>query len=536
MGMTNYQFVEKDASELCRKYDLPVLSGRLLAASGLPDEKIRELLFDDGRLHTSRAECVQRMCRRLRQAKERGEKVFIGGDYDADGICSTAIMKDVLDRLGIASGYYIPDRFREGYGLNEKTVEMVAERGYSLIVTVDNGVRAHAAIARAHARGLEILVTDHHQIEEEVKADLVVHPDYMEPEFATLSGAGVALQVSRNLLGDVPFHTALAAVAAIGDVMPLWQETRRIVRQGLEALRQGEAPALLALLRNRDVVDAEAVGFQIVPRLNSVGRMNDLSNVNTLVPFLLSHDPAVITAYKTQLETVNEARRTMSAKMAEQAEKLITDDEAILVLYEESFHEGLNGLVAGRIAAGFGRPCLVLSRSQDLIKGSGRSIPGFDMFRFFSEGFSELTAFGGHEQAVGLSFRLADLDLFRDHVREKARGMRIDMKDTVVPVLPVRMTDISIHEIEALQQLEPLPKEISGFRFALRHPAVVRRFAGPRVTKYIISEDGHDLEAVLFPYRGISEPEIIGVMIGRLSVNTWKNRKTCQMEIESLEE
>ena len=240
MGMTNYQFVEKDASELCRKYDLPVLSGRLLAASGLPDEKIRELLFDDGRLHTSRAECVQRMCRRLRQAKERGEKVFIGGDYDADGICSTAIMKDVLDRLGIASGYYIPDRFREGYGLNEKTVEMVAERGYSLIVTVDNGVRAHAAIARAHARGLEILVTDHHQIEEEVKADLVVHPDYMEPEFATLSGAGVALQVSRNLLGDVPFHTALAAVAAIGDVMPLWQETRRIVRQGLEALRQGK--------------------------------------------------------------------------------------------------------------------------------------------------------------------------------------------------------------------------------------------------------------------------------------------------------
>ena len=178
----------------------------------------------------------------------------------------------------------------------------------------------------------------------------------------------------------------------------------------------------------------------------------------------------------------------------------------------------------------------MLSRSQDMIKGSGRSIPGFDMFRFFSEGFRELTAFGGHEQAVGLSFRQEDLDLFREHVREKARGMRIEMKDTVVPVLPVRMTDISIHEIEALQQLEPLPKELSGFRYALRHPAVARRFAGPRVTKYIISEDGHDLEAVLFPYRGISEPETIGIMIGRLSVNTWKNRKTCQMEIESLEE
>ena len=314
--MTKYQFVEKDAAELCRKYDLPVLSGRLLAASGLDDDRIRELLFDDGQLHTSQAACVKQLCQRLLTARAKGEKVFIGGDYDADGICSTAIMKDVLDRLGIACGYYIPDRFREGYGLNPATVDMVADKGYTLIITVDNGVKAHAAIAKAHERGLEILVTDHHQIDEEVKADLVVHPDYMEPEFATLSGAGVALQISRSLLGDLPFHTALAAVAAIGDVMPLWQESRRIVRQGLQAMRQGEAPALLSLLRSRDVIDAEAVGFQIVPRLNSVGRMNDLSNVNTLVPFLLSHDPAVITAYKTQLETVNEARRSMSAMMS----------------------------------------------------------------------------------------------------------------------------------------------------------------------------------------------------------------------------
>ena len=533
--MTKYQFVEKDAAELCRKYDLPVLSGRLLAASGLDDDRIRELLFDDGQLHTSQAACVKQLCQRLLTARARGEKVFIGGDYDADGICSTAIMKDVLDRLGIACGYYIPDRFREGYGLNPATVDMVADKGYTLIITVDNGVKAHAAIAKAHERGLEILVTDHHQIDEEVKADLVVHPDYMEPEFATLSGAGVALQISRNLLGNLPFHTALAAVAAIGDVMPLWQESRRIVRQGLQAMRQGEAPALLSLLRSRDVIDAEAVGFQIVPRLNSVGRMNDLSNVNTLVPFLLSHDPAVITAYKTQLENVNEARRSMSAKMTEQAEKLITDDD-ILILYEESFHEGLNGLVAGRIAADYGRPCLVLSRSQDLIKGSGRSVPGFDMFGFFAEGFNELTAFGGHEQAVGLSFRQEDLELFRTHVREKAKGIRVEMKDTVVPVLPVRMSDISLAEIEALQQLEPLPKELSGFRYGLRYPVITRRFAGPKVTKYIISSDGHELEAVLFPYRGIREPETISTLIGRLSVNTWKNRRTCQMEIESLEE
>ena len=159
-----WNIISSDVDAVCRHYRVGRLSGALLGACGASDEQIQQLLSDDISLSTSQADCIAAACRRIREAGANHEKVMIAGDYDCDGVCATAIMKDTLDRLGIVNGYYIPDRFKEGYGLAPKTVELAVQKGYSLLVTVDNGVKAHTALIRAKELGLETIVTDHHQI------------------------------------------------------------------------------------------------------------------------------------------------------------------------------------------------------------------------------------------------------------------------------------------------------------------------------------------------------------------------------------
>jgi len=521
--------------EICDRFQVSHLAGKLLAASGLSDDQIRELLDQDAALSTSRAECVQACARRIQKARENHEKVFIGGDYDADGITATAILKDTLDQLGIENGYYIPDRFREGYGLKPETVAAAAEKGYSLIITVDNGVSAFAAAEKALSLGLDIIITDHHEIGTPVTASLLVHPSLMEPQYAFLSGAGVALQISRTLLGEVKAHTGLAAVAAIADVMPLWRETRRIVKNGMACLRQNAVPAVTAMMAPGSAVNPTTLSFQVIPKLNSVGRMSDLSNVNTLVRYLLLKDERAIAAYTLQLNQVNDARKTLSGGMARQAEALLSDDP-FEILFDPGFHEGICGLVAGRIASSTHKPTLVMAENGDLIKGSGRSVPGFNLYGFFQQDFDDLLqGFGGHEMAVGISVEKQDFEAFSARVQQKmaASGYSYEPpQDTAIEIDPALMT---MPEISDLQNLEPLPKELGKPLFAIRSPLVMNRFESPKVLKYTCRNAQGSYEAVLYRRLNLEEPEAPALIYGTLSINRWRNQIIPQMEIQGLE-
>ncbi|MBQ9824755.1 MAG: DHH family phosphoesterase [Solobacterium sp.] len=523
--------LEADETAVNEKYHTGKLLGRLIAVSDLSDEQTASLLSCDSTLHTSSCECVRRCCDRIIQARNNHEKVFVGGDYDADGISATAIMKRTLDVLGIQNGYYIPDRFKEGYGLSPATVSMVKEKGYSLIITVDNGVKAHEALAKARELGLEVIVTDHHRIEEDIDADIVVHPDYMEPEYEYLCGAGVALEISRNLIGNRDELTAIAAVASIGDVMPLWKETRRIVLAGMEILRRRIPRSLDAMLRPGTPVSWTSIAFQIVPKLNSVGRMNDISNVNTLVPYLLSTDERVISTYAVQLDHVNEVRRELSEAQTKTAEKMV-DDSDILLLYNESFHEGICGLIAGRIANSLQKPVLVFAKSGSLIKGSGRSVSGFDMFSFFSD-FDEPCAFGGHEQAVGISVNAEDFERFCAHVKTKFAAENYTYEEPSLTAVSVKADEITMDEIMALSRAEPVPKELIS-NFALTDPVVLSVKETPKVTRYTLACASGPLEAVLFKRKGIVPPEEPSCMIGKLTLNRWRSNVTMTLEIEDI--
>lgn len=525
-----YRIVDIDEGEYRSAYGLPKLVARIAAASRLDEKKIKELREPEP-VTTSRADCVRRAAERIVSARDNHEKVFIGGDYDADGICATAIMKKTLDVLGIQNGYYIPDKLKEGYGLSVRTVRMAYDKGYRLIITVDNGVKAFEAIEAAHTLGMEVIVSDHHVIEEAVQADIVVHPDYMEEAYSTLSGAGVALQISRLLIGNDVESIVLAAVAAIGDVMPLWKQTRSIVYEGLRYLNNGVMKPLRRLVHG-GVVDETAVAFEIVPKLNAISRMDDDSNVNTLVRYLLLKDERQIESYACQLEKVNTNRKNLSRRMTEKAEKLLTDDD-FLLLYDSSFSAGVSGLVAGRIAASYHKPTLVFADASDHLVGSARSVPGFNIYDFFSD-FDGLLAFGGHAMAAGLSISHDQLSGFVNEVREKMKACAFVYQEEEMPAILCDADDMTIDEISSLSMFNPYPKDIVQPIFAIRHPVQFGIMKRPRVTRYHFANNSGGFDGVVFSYKGIEAKEEPSVIIGKPSLNQFRDKISCQLVIEEM--
>lgn len=526
-----WNVVEKNPSALQRQYGLSSLAAKALMLSECSEEQIAELLNEDFRMTLSKADCVQKACERIVQARNRGEKVFVAGDYDADGICSTAIMKKTLDVLHIENGYYIPDRLKEGYGLKPETVEKAHEKGYSLIITVDNGVRAHEAIAKAKELGMDIIVTDHHEMVEEIHADLVVHPAFMEDCFSYFSGAGVALEISWNLIGEDSTLIALAAVAAIGDVMPLWKETRKLVNAGIQILNRGGCLPIRALFPYGDDVTADSIAFQAVPRLNALGRMSDLCNVNTAVKYLLSKNPADIQKYAAQMNTVNDARKKLSAYEVSLAEKMETSENFGLYCSEE-FHEGICGLVAGKMADSLKKPVLVLAEKENELKGSGRSAPGFDLFRFLSD-FDGFTAYGGHEMAVGVSLKKERYEDLKSFIEKGMAESGFAYEEPVKSAVKVSMDEIDFDSIVSLDRLRPFPKEMTPY-FAVEDFEVKDRIETPKTVKYILTDGKKDVTALVYKSRGIDCPDDIVRVIGKLSINRYRGRVTLNMEVEDL--
>lgn len=498
---------------------------KLVYASHLSQEQISDLLSDNQTLLTSKSQCILDCVEILKQAKIKKQKVFIGGDYDSDGVCATTLMKSTLDLYGIENGYYIPDRFKQGYGLSVDTVEKAHEKGYEIVITVDNGVKALDAINRAKELGMIVIVTDHHLIEHQLNCDVLVHPSQMEDDFSTLCGTGVAFEISLALLGEIPMHTALAAVASIGDMMSLFKQTRVIVKRGLKFLEQGVLPAMSALIKSK-TIDKTTIGFQVVPKLNCVGRMDDSSNANTLIPFLLSKDPVQIQEYAISLNKVNDLRKQRTSQTVKVAQSLLTDD-AIQVLYDESFFEGVVGLAAGRIAKQVHKPTIVFSKNEGNLKASGRSIPGFSLFDFLSEGFDEFVAFGGHSQAVGFSIPEDKLDQFCQKVKQKSSQIDFQKQEPVTKAILIDPSCLTVSQVQAVLNLDPYPNEMIEPIFCIHHPRILDVKRYEKVVKLIC--DGY--ECVYFGKNQAYFDTMPDTIYGQVSLNYFAGKTSVQLQL-----
>ncbi|MFL5866883.1 MAG: single-stranded-DNA-specific exonuclease RecJ [Thermoleophilaceae bacterium] len=387
---------------------------------------------------------VREACEAIRRHLREGSRIVVYGDYDVDGVCSTAILLGALRRLGADPAWELPSRFGEGYGLSAAAVERLAAAGAGLVVTVDCGITAVEEVAAARRAGLEVIVTDHHRPGERLPDGVVVHPglgDFGAPE---LCGSGVAHKLAEALDPDgAAGDLDLAALATVCDLVPLRGENRRIVREGLVAISRTERPGLRALMDVAGVepghVDERALGFALGPRLNAAGRMQ---RADAALELLLTEDDARAEKVARELDLLNRDRREAETRILFAADKACAEQAAAaaLVVAGEGWHPGVVGIVASRLVERWHRPCVVIGLDGDAGRGSGRSISAYDLHAGLGACAAHLRRFGGHRVAAGLEIDAGEVAAFRRAFAEHAAAalaptdlIPIEHIDAVVP-------------------------------------------------------------------------------------------------------
>lgn len=410
-----------------------------------------------------------------------GKKIRVIGDYDIDGITSTYILLTGLKRLGAEADYDIPDRVKDGYGLNISLVDKALCEGADTILTCDNGISASKEIAHAKAEGMTVIVTDHHEVphaedDSEVlpPADAVVDPKQKACSypFKNICGGVVAFYLMRILyrkagipeeewLSFLPF----AAIATIGDVMPLLGENRILVREGLEAIGSCRNIGLRKLIEALDLapqaIESHHIGFRIGPCLNASGR---IKNAKIAIKLLLETDEEKAGWTAGKLVGLNEIRKEITEKGVNEAAaevELKYKEDKVLVVYLPDCHESVAGIVAGRLRERYYRPVIVLTDSADktMVKGSGRSIEAYDMFRELEKVKHLLVKFGGHTMAAGMSLKKSDLSEFRQRLNENAMLTEKDLTEILWIDVPAPFRALSGALVDELKQLKPYGQE-----------------------------------------------------------------------------
>lgn len=520
---------------LKEKYGMSDLTAKVCCAKALNEEQIQQLLTDEDLANPFDALGMQEVIARIKQAKQNKEKVLVCGDYDADGICATTILYDALCRYGITCGFYIPNRFREGYGLHSETVELAHAKGYRLLITVDNGVKALPALKRCKELDIDCIVSDHHAIEDEVPCTCLLHCHRMGPAFAHLCGAGIAFFISYALLGEIKEHAALAAIASIGDVMPLWKETRKLVKKGIAYLREGVCLPIQQLGKDITKWDERSIAFQIVPKLNATGRLADLANANNTVRYLLMKDRTDIIVFARQIEDLNQKRRAMSAKMSEFAHTLVCEEDAFLMVHHEQLHEGLLGIVAAKLCEEYQRPAMVFVENEDEWKGSIRSHGDVDLRTFFHDCPISFISYGGHAAAAGITIHKDDYEVFHDYVQKKMQQIDSD-KTTPIEVIPALFKDCQLSFVDELESLAPFGEGFSKPLFWIAdYP--VRQIKELSNGKHVKWESLENVDALYFHAKDVyakyqNEKQLS--FLGTLSVNEFRNERKVNIIVEAI--
>lgn len=450
-----------------------------------------------------------------------GKKIRIVGDYDIDGVCSTYILYTALNQAGADVDYKIPDRIRDGYGINETIIETAWNDGVDTLLTCDNGIAAVAEIEKAKALGMTVIVTDHHEVlkvdgkEVLPPADVVVDPkqescSYPYPE---ICGAVVAWKVVRILyekfgLGEEKWLELLefAAVATVGDVMKLQDENRIIVKEGLKKIGNTANMGLrkLAEKNNLDLGELTAyqIGFVVGPCLNASGR---LQTAKLALELLLCDDPVQADKLALELKELNDQRKDMTAKGTEEAVEQVEDQysqDKILVVFLPDCHESLAGIIAGRLRERYQKPSFVLTRAEDGAKGSGRSIEAYHMFQGLVEVRDLLTKFGGHPMAAGFSLPEENIEAFRKRLNENARLTEEDFVNRVWIDVPMPLEYISENLIGEFKCLEPFGQGNEKPLFAQKNLAIrSSRVLGKNrnaVRLSLVTETGFPMDGIWF--------------------------------------
>lgn len=547
-------FDAKRAAALGRELDVPPVIAHLLLQRGLKTaSEMRDFLqpslsqlsdpFDLAGMHAA--------VDRILAARERGESILVFGDYDVDGITGAAILARGLRRFGIKRvDCDMPDRFAEGYGISPERVEEAQRNGFDLIITVDNGISAHAAAERARDIGLDLIITDHHTLEDTLPpAVAVINPKRDDPAHPAhmLSGAGVAIKLTTALNG-IANDLDIAALGTVSDIVPLLAENRVITALGIRHMIKHKRVGLAKLARvaHFDIseVSSQRIAFQLGPRLNAAGR---LDTGHTALELLMTECEAQAAVLADALNKANEERRAIEQKIFDEAEEILqaflTETQRSIVLAEDDWHQGVIGIVASRIQSRHQRPVVICCRGEDgLFHGSARSSAGFNMIEALNACAGHLATFGGHAAAAGLALTPEAIEGFRNAFEEQA--LRQLGPDKIEPLLEVHaligLSQINSAFIRCLDCLEP---------FGQGNPEPLFCAAGVTVTpqsmrilkeqhlKFQVQQDDTALTALAFRmaerYFTQEIPEKLDIVFTP-TLNTYNGETTVQLIIKDM--
>ncbi|MEY8699804.1 single-stranded-DNA-specific exonuclease RecJ [Streptococcus ferus] len=498
-----------------------------------------EQLHDPYLLHD-----MERAVIRIRSAIEEGEQILVYGDYDADGMTSSSIVKEALEMLGAEVRVYLPNRFTDGYGPNESIYRyFIEQEGISLIVTVDNGVAGHEAIAYAQEQGVDVIVTDHHSMPEQLpEAYAIIHPEHPDAAypFKYLAGCGVAFKLACALLETIPMELLdLVAIGTIADMVSLTDENRVMVKYGLEILKQTERIGLQELLAVSEVdftdIDEETIGFKLAPQLNALGRLDD---PNPAVELLTGFDDDEAKNIAQMINAKNEERKELVQSVYLQAMAMVDASKPVQVLAKEGWNPGILGIVAGRILEEIGLPVIVLSIDEEgRAKGSARSIEAVNIFDALNAHRDLFIAFGGHSGAAGMTLdasKLPDLEqILSDYIA--ANQIDLSSKSTLNLDDEIHFDSLSLETLEDLAKLSPFGMDHKKPIFYLRDFSVKQaRTMGQDGShlKLRLSQAGKDYDLVAFHKGGqlldFQQAQHLELAV-TLSVNKWNGNTSLQL-------
>lgn len=521
-----------------------VLSRGLATEESLHTFSTEETIHHDPFLFSQ----MDKIITRINEAIDEGQPILIYGDYDADGVTGTSILVRCLRELGALVNYYIPNRFYEGYGPNEDAFMQAIADGYQLVITVDNGIAGidEAEILLEH--GVDLIITDHHQIKETLpNAYAILHPELDENyPFHQLSGAGVALKIAEALLQEVipeDFY-AIAMLGTIGDVVPLIDENRSIVKRGLAALRETEIEGLNAIMELAGTDKEEAtevnVGFEICPRLNAPGRMDEAA---LAVECLIAEIKEEAELIAKQIESFNSERQKTTQKVLEEASKLIDkqtlDAKKAVILYSPNWHEGILGIVAGRLSKQWQKAVFVVTDDHEgLIKGSARAVEGYHLFELLSECHELIERFGGHALAAGITFAPENLQALEDKMNEVLKD--VEVSPSLQVDLSLSLADLNVTFVDQLSMLAPFGEgnrppliEIKDV-FVKNVKAIGNKLQHLKFTLY---KDKESVDVIAFNQALLAmylTPDTLFSFVGEAKINEWNGNRSVQFHFSDM--
>lgn len=515
----------KEAKIIADKFNISLLKSRLLVNRGIKEKEDIKSFINCSLAELENPFRLKDMDEAVNLIEKHliNGKIKIVGDYDVDGVFSSYILLKGLENLGGNVIYEIPDRIEDGYGINKKIIDRALKEEVSLIITCDNGISAVEEVSYARKKGLDIIVTDHHDLPFKEKngknipiyvdANAIINPkrpDCNYP-FKKLCGAGVAYKLiealyEKNNKGSIYEYIQYVAFATICDVVDLVGENRIFVKYGLEKINETENIGLKALIRESKLenkkISVYHIGFILGPSINASGR---IENAEKALSLLLEEDEFEATQMAKELVLLNEERKDMTEKGTERIIEKIENSElkndSVLVIYDPEIHESIAGIIAGRVKDKFYKPTIVLTDGKDGIKGSARSIEEFNIFEELTKRKKYLNRFGGHPMAAGLSLDLENLEEFRIELN-KNNLTKEDLIKKVYIDLPIRVGDINYNLIREISKLEPYGKGNSRPIFGDRKVRIISgRILGKNknVLKLVLMDvNGNTIEGLLF--------------------------------------